>query len=188
MKIIRIAMFALAVVFAATSIAPSGSLAQTPRIKIIRRTNTSIQVRRYSGDMSEWRQSTDISSPHAVTFRWESKEAGATKGYYQVSEADLGVSTTTETMLKAIARASLGSLPAAGSVKQFDIDFAAFAPATPPAQAKTYYVRVITVDDQGHLVGTPSASVQVLYAGPNAPVKFDEPSNTRPRPAVPGRH
>lgn len=188
MKRIRIAMFALLIVFAAASIiTPSATWAQTGKIKIMRRTSTSLQVRRYGGDMAEWRQSTDISSPHNVTFRWESKQADATKGYYQVSEEDLGFSATTETMVKAIARGSLGSLPAAGSVKQFEIDFAAFAPAKPPAATKTYYVRVITLDDQGRVVGTPSASVQVLYSSPNAPVHLDSGSNQKPRPDVPGK-
>jgi hypothetical protein len=149
-------------------------------------TNTSLQVRRYSGDQSEWRLSTDISSPHAVTFRWESKQTGATKAYYQVSEENLFFDTKLETMLKAIVRVPLGSLPAAGSVKQFDIDFAVFAPAEPPASPTTYYVRVITVDDQGHVVGAPSMSARVLYSKPNAPVNLDG-GGSKVRPRVPSR-
>jgi hypothetical protein len=188
MKLIRIAIFALSIVCVVTFIAPSATPAQTSRIKIMRRTSTSIEVRRNSGDFAEWGQLTDISSPHAVTFRWESKQTGATKAYYQVSEEDLSFGTTTEVMLKAIARRSLGELPATGSVKQFEIDFAAFAPATPPAATKTYYVRVITVDEQGRVVGTPSASVQVLYSAPNAPLVNMGGGNQKARPDVPGKH
>src|SRR5438128_2492724 len=96
MKTVRIAIFALTAIFVAGAILSLASFAQTGGQKLGPLTNTSLQARRFSGDFAEWKLSTDISSPHAVTFRWGTKQAGAVKAYYQVSEEDLSFNTTPE--------------------------------------------------------------------------------------------
>jgi hypothetical protein len=184
MKTVRIAIFALTAIFVAGAILSLASFAQTTRRRPRPHTDTILQARLFSGDFAEWGLSTDISSPHAVTFRWGSKQAGAVKAYYQVSEEDLGFDTTPDVMQKTVWHSNLGTIPAPDHVMQFEINFASFAPATPPASTKTYFVRVVTLDDKDRIVGAPSMSAQVYYSAPNAPVKFGG-AGSRPRPGVP---
>jgi len=167
MKRSQITRIALAVILAATALLPCASLAQTgrERKKLGSLTNTSLQVRRFSGEFAEWGLYTDISSPRAVTFHWGSKQPGAARAFYQVSEENLTFDTKPETMKKALKTVPLGKLPAAGSVVQFDIDFAPYL--TPPSKSKDCYVRVFTVDDQGNVVGPPSLSAKVSYSAVN---------------------
>lgn len=72
-----------------------------------------------------------------------------------------------------LATGGTGPAPAGGgSVAQFTINTALFAPSSPPEQPVDYYIRVVPLDAQNEVAGQASTQVILRYTQPGAPTEF----------------
>lgn len=72
-----------------------------------------------------------------------------------------------------LATGGTGRAPAGGgSIAQFTINTALFAPPSPPERPVNYYVRVVPLDAQNEVAGSASTQVVLRYARPGAPTEF----------------
>src|SRR4030095_4784406 len=136
---------------------------------------TKIEVKEFSGEFEQWVKSLTINSAETITFRYSTDQPGATSAIWQVSDKPVasGPQTRVAQAPHVIASNILGAVPAPGHVRLFDINFALFAPKTPPASPQNYWVYIVTMDAQQQPVGLASAPVKITYRhSQQEPVNF----------------
>jgi hypothetical protein len=128
-------------------------------------TKTRIEVKQFSGDFEQWQKSLIINSAEKVTFRYSTDEPAATSAIWQVSDKPFSSAPqiTAAQAPHVIASGALGQVPAKGHVSLFDINFALFAPKTPPTSPKSYWVFIVTKNAQQQPVGLPSVPAKIVY-------------------------
>jgi hypothetical protein len=127
---------------------------------------TSIEVQENGGDFaSPWVKSLTITSASTLAFRYSTNEPNATSATWQVSDKPFstGPQITAQQAPHVIAGGALGALPAPGHVSQFEINFALFAPKTPPASPQSYWVFIVTKNSRNFPVGLASVPVKIVY-------------------------
>jgi hypothetical protein len=136
-------------------------------------TKTKIEVQENSGDFaSPWVKSLTITSASTLAFRYSTNEPGATSAIWQVSDKPFssGKLITQTQVPHVIASGALGTVPASGHVSQFEINFALFAPKTPPTSPQSYWVFIVTKNDRNFPVGLASVPVKIVYHKSTQPV------------------
>jgi hypothetical protein len=129
-------------------------------------TKTKIEVQENSGDFaSPWVNSLTITSASTLAFRYSTNEPGAVSASWQVSDKPFssGKLIGQSQAPHVIANGALGTVPAPGHVSQFDINFALFAPKTPPTSPQSYWVFIVTKNSRNLPVGLASAPVKIVY-------------------------
>jgi hypothetical protein len=135
-------------------------------------TSTSVEVKEFSGDFEQWGKSLTINSAEPVTFRWSTALDGVASAVWHVTDKPF---TRNLPAVKVFAEGTLKTVPKKGHVSQFDINFAQFAPKTPPSLPLNYYVYVTTKNAQKQTIGSPSPTVKIVYQkSTQTPVKFDD--------------
>lgn len=125
-------------------------------------TQTGLHSKQHPGADKPWGLKLVLNSTGLVRFHWWSKEAGVSKGLWQVGESNLGLGYNNPAEA-IIAQGEAGAAPAAGQYTEFDINFAAFTAPAPPQSPKTYFVRLVPLNNVGNPIGVPSMSSQVVY-------------------------
>lgn len=123
-------------------------------------------------EFEEWGTVFTVSAPQSFTFRWSPTVAGATGADWEV--------TTTNAMnvTVSVAKGTLAQALAVGQRAFFNAG--SFLPASPPAAAHKYYVRVTAHDSQGKPLGAPSAPVSITYQPPGPAIHFDDDLGGKP--------
>jgi hypothetical protein len=127
---------------------------------------TKIEVQENGGDLaSPWVKSLTITSAGTLAFRYSTNEPGATSAIWQVSDKPFSSDPqiTAAQAPHVIANGALGTVPAPGHVSQFEINFASFAPKTPPSSPKSYWVFIVTKNSRHFPVGLASVPVKIVY-------------------------
>ena len=132
---------------------------------------TELRIGKKTGpDVVDYVSMLHIDQPSVYQFRWATKEAGVKTARWVVTQ-DKPYGTQGAVELKS---GPLTSIPAAGKVTYFDIDFRPFLPKqapTPPYVAK-YYVQIVPSDQSKDL--PPSSVVVLTYSAGAPPPEFDE--------------
>jgi len=138
-------------------------------------TKTKLEVKQGSGDFQSWVKSLTITTAGKITFRWMTDEPGVASAAWIVSDKPFssGGPVVVAQAPQVIQSGPLNYLQQRGFASTFEINFAQFAPKTPPATALNYYVRIVTFDAQHKPKGVPSSAVRIRYQKPDADVKFD---------------
>ncbi len=135
-------------------------------------TKTKIEVEEFGGEFAQWVKSLTITSLDKLTFRYSTNEPAAVTAIWQVSDTpvtfsnQIGIGQAPHV----IASGALGAVPAPGHVSQFEINFALFAPKTPPSSPKSYWVFIVTKSDRQTPVGLASVPVKIVYHKSTQPV------------------
>ena len=138
-------------------------------------TKTKLEVKEFSGDFEQWKKTLQINSAEKVTFRWSTSELNTASAIWQVSDKPFssGPQTTVAQAPHVIASGVLGQVPIPGHVSMFDINFAQFAPKSPPSTPLSYWVFIETKSSRQQPVGLPSAPVKIVYKkATQPPVEF----------------
>lgn len=145
-------------------------------VKIQPKSRTALEIV-LSHELHQYASRLEINTPQRLTFRWNTKEPGATHAVWKI-KLPTGVRPTAATT--GYARKAPGS--------QFYLDLARHLPKTPPATPATYYVQVQpmkggTAAGKGFAlkptaVGAPSNWVPITYKKSTyVQPKFDLPKN-----------
>ncbi|HEY3025338.1 MAG TPA: hypothetical protein VGJ55_04205 [Pyrinomonadaceae bacterium] len=129
-------------------------------------TKTKIEVQENGGDFaSPWVKALTITSADTLAFRYSTNEPAATSAIWRVSDKPFssGPQIAAAQAPHVIASGALGKVPAPGHVSQFEVNFASFAPKTPPTSPKSYWVFVVTEASRGKPVGIASVPVKIVY-------------------------
>ncbi|MDQ3545803.1 MAG: hypothetical protein M3429_04695, partial [Verrucomicrobiota bacterium] len=148
-------------------------------------TKTKLEAQEFGGEFQQWVKSLTITSAEEVTFRWMTDQPGVASAVWQVSDKPVvfGENIAQSQAPQVIASGVLGSVPKPGHVAMFDIDFAQFAPKTPPSTPRSYWVFVKTRNAAQQFVGLPSASVKITYRkSTQKPVDFSSIPGQTPKP------
>jgi hypothetical protein len=148
-------------------------------------TRTRLEVEEFGGEFQQWVKALTINSAGKVTFRWTTDQPGVAAASWQVS--DKPVSSSSQILEvqapNVIAGGALSVIPEPGHVAAFDIDFAKFAPGTPPTSPRSYWVFVKTKNSRQQPVGVISNAVKVTYrASTQPPVDFSGIPAEKPTP------
>jgi CubicO group peptidase (beta-lactamase class C family) len=158
----------------ATSIFTDGARSQ-PRgsgPRTMEAPKTRLEARTYSGgDLDSsfpWVKNLAVASGERVYFRWRSSEPGVTSAYWEVTNSPAGFSGAASI----VAAGEIPTVPQAGQLHEFSIDFKTFSPSTAPNTPKAYRIRVTPRRASGKLAS--SLPVTVTHAKPGAqPVILD---------------
>ena len=133
-------------------------------------------------EFETWGTAFTVSNPQLFTFRWSTTSAGAAGADWEVT------TTNAANMTVSVVKGTLATAPPTGSLAMFNI--APFLPATPPASATKYFVRITAHDKQAKPLGTASSPVTITYEAAGPPVHFngnlDGPPLTAIEPGHPG--
>jgi hypothetical protein len=134
-----------------------------------------LEVQLLSGEFTKWGQALTVNAPRTVRFRWSTKRTDAAYARWEVSDKPFPPPSQTPKP-PVLAEGWAGAAPEKGKVTTFNINFSQFAPASPPAKAKKYYVRIRPVKKKpsGSAVSAGPAQVTTqkatpIFAGPASP-------------------
>jgi CubicO group peptidase (beta-lactamase class C family) len=132
---------------------------------------TKIEIKEFGGEFEQWVKTLTITSPDKITFRYSTDQPGAVTAIWQVSDKPFSSNPmiTQQEAPHVIASGTLGQVPAPGHIHLFEVNFAVFAPNTPPASPLGYWVFVVTKNAQQQNVGVASAPVKIIYRKSNQP-------------------
>src|SRR6266542_6100588 len=120
-------------------------------------TKTKLEVKQFSKEFEQWVKTITITSAEKLTFRWSTQEVAANGGVWKVSDKPVSFGSTMTTAVATalqqqphvISSGSAGRPAATGNTLTFEIDFALFAPKTPPPTPRTYWIFVTPISGRG---------------------------------------
>jgi len=126
---------------------------------------TRLEVMEGSGEFQQWVKTRTINSAEKLQFAWYTDEPGVALATWMVSDKAFSTSPLSlpTQAPHVIASGPLAEVPQKGHGKTFLIDFAKFAPKTPPNTPTSYWVYIVTKNAQQQPVGLPSATVKIIY-------------------------
>jgi hypothetical protein len=130
---------------------------------------TTVQIVQGTGDLQSFQTAVTVGAPEAVAIRWQTDEAAATGGTWEVSLAS--------NPSQIVAQGQTGAAPAAGHTAVFAIPATgtgSFLASTPPnAPGVKYLITVIPHDASNHALGAAATPVSVTQQKTTqAPVTF----------------
>ncbi len=146
-------------------------------------TKTKLEAQEFSKEFATWVKTLTITSAEKLTFRWSTQEVAANGGVWKVSDKPVSFGSTMTTAVATalqqqphvISSGSAGRPAATGNPLTFEIDFALFAPKTPPPTPRTYWIFVTPISGRGPVgqagvrtVGLPSVPVKIVYRKPSS--------------------
>jgi hypothetical protein len=147
---------------------------------------TRLEVREGSGEFEQWVKTLTITYAHKLLFAWDTDEPGVATAEWMVTDkvVYLPQSSPIRHAPHVIANGPLTQVPQKGHRAFFEIDFAQFAPKSPPKNPKSYLVHIVTKNAQQQPVGsTPSATVTIIYrAQPASSVDLSGIPAEEPKP------
>ncbi|HEU0173512.1 MAG TPA: serine hydrolase domain-containing protein [Blastocatellia bacterium] len=166
MRKISAALMALAIITTGMMIPSQSARSQGKNDPVRQQTQiskTRLEVMEGSGEFKQWVKTITISSAEKLQFAWYTDEPDVASAEWMVSNKAFSAPpwTSPTQAPNVIASGALTQVPQKGHGATFLIDFAKFAPKTPPKNSTSYWVYVVTKNAQQHPVGAPSAAVVV---------------------------
>lgn len=126
---------------------------------------TKLKVREFGGEFEKWTSAITINARDTLTFRWTAGPKHAASARWEVwDRSPVGASGGRPRIKGASPLASQPLSPVALSPRMFKIGFS-FLPQWPPAApgAYHYWVTIVTLDQNGEMLGGRAQPVKVTY-------------------------